>query len=316
MNRLVKLTALVLTTIALSAHAGQQIHKNLPIDGIHTVAVENQQGKVTVSTWEKDSVEVDGIIADEAEEFIFERAGDRILIKVVLPHYDHQGYRRGQDSRFTVKLPSSMRFDFSGISSDISLSGLSKSSKVETVSGDIEVKNLSEYIDVSTVSGNIESYSLSGKIRLATVSGDIEDIDSAGDLELKVVSGNVDTRSKANELSINSVSGDIDFSLKQVDELEVSTVSGQVEGELSLNDNALLEMNSVSGDFDVAFTHDVQASFRMSANAGGNFINKITDDREQRAKYGPSAKLHFTTGNGSALVKATTVSGEIRVSKK
>ncbi|GLX78062.1 hypothetical protein tinsulaeT_14020 [Thalassotalea insulae] len=313
MKKFVKLGVVVLTTMMFGTCAAQQVHKSLPSEGVTSVSVENQQGKVTVTAWEKDSVEVDGEITDKAEKFVFERSGDRIIIKVVLPDYGHKGHRREHDSIFTVKLPSSMRFDFAGIASDISLTGLAKNSEVETVSGNIDAKNLSDYIDISTVSGNIVSQGLAGKIRLATVSGDIKDQQSDGQLDLKAVSGNINTRSTAKELRINNVSGDIDFSLADVDELKVSTVSGEVEGQLALNENGLLKMSSVSGDFNIAFTNEVQANFKMSANAGGQLINRITNDKAQHAKYGPSAKLRFTTGNGSASVKATTVSGRIVV---
>ena len=41
---------------------------------------------------------------------------------------------------------------------------------------------------------------------------------------------------------------------------------------------------------------------------------KEAEEKAKEAKYGPSSKLRFETGNGNASVRASTVSGEIEVS--
>ena len=136
---------------------------------------------------------------------------------------------------------------------------------------------------------------------------------SSGRALFKTVSGNLNANSSANEISANTVSGDIELKLAKVDELIVSTVSGGFFSQLSLNDNGLVKMSSVSGDLTLDFKNEVQASFNLKTNAGGNIVNELTSAKAKRAKYGPSAKLSFETGNASSSVRASTVSGRIEV---
>jgi hypothetical protein len=61
------------------------------------------------------------------------------------------------------------------------------------------------------------------------------------------------------------------------------------------------------------FQKDIAADFRLRANAGGNLVNKLTNDEAEEAKYGPSAKLYFQTGNANSSVSVSTVSGNVLV---
>ncbi len=309
---MVRIVSLVLSVIALQVSA-QQVNQRIDASGATSITIENQQGEVVVTSWQQEVVELEGQISDEAKRFIFERQGNQIVVKVIMPNHNH--WNNTHNSTLTLKVPHNLRLSFNGISSDISISDMEKSSAIKTVSGNINVNNLAELVDLSSVSGDIKSRGLSGKISISSVSGDIDDRASQGRINLSVISGHLVSHSQAEEVSVNSVSGEVSLTLAKVNELSITTVSGDADARLSLNDNGLLKVDSVSGDISIQFDNNVQASFKMRANAGGDLINRLTDDKVQEAKYGPSSKLYFNTGNGSATVKASTVSGDIKVSR-
>jgi len=313
MKALIKVCGLALAVASAQVSAGEKISETLSIDSATSVSIENLRGKVSIIGWEKDIVSVVGELDDKAEGFIFEKDGNDIIVKVEMPHNFNSGWG-DHGSKLTINVPNDIRVDFTGVSSDVKVADLAKRTEIKTVSGDIEAREVEEHIELTSVSGNVNSHNLAGKINISTVSGDVKDKKSTGRLSLKSVSGNIYTDSKATEISLTSVSGEVDFTLAATDELVLSTVSGDIDGSLSLENDGLLKMSSVSGDIEVKFTNDVQASFRLKSNAGGDLKNGITDDRMQRAKYGPSAKLSFETGNASASVKGSTVSGRIKVS--
>jgi hypothetical protein len=315
MRNIIKMCAIALTAISLQSIAGEKVDKSLSVDGATNISVENLRGKVRILGWDKNEVSVTGELDDKAERFVFEKDGSLIKVKVVMPHHMNGSWHE-KGSNLVINVPRKLRLDFSGVSTDVTVEGLTKSTEVKSVSGNISVDSLSQLIDISSVSGDITSENLSGKINLSSVSGDIVDKKSQGRMTLKAVSGRLKTQTEASEVFVNTVSGEIDMILGGVDELIISTVSGDVEGILSLNTNGLIKMSSVSGDIDLGFTNDVQATFSMRSNAGGNLVNKITDDKAKHAKYGPSSKLNFETGNGKAAVKASTVSGRLKVFKK
>ncbi len=315
MKNISKLCAVVLASFAFQAYAGDKVDKSLVVNGATNVTIDNLRGKVSIVGWDKNIVSVKGELDDEAEGFIFERDGAHIKIKVEMPRHMN-GHWNDDGSNLKIKVPESMRIDFSGVSSDVEINNITNSTEAKTVSGNIDVENLSDHVELTSVSGDIEASSLNGRINLSTVSGDISDKKSSGRLRLKAVSGDVRSQSSAEEVSVSTVSGKIDLMLDEVDELTLSTVSGNADGRLSLNDHGRVKMSSVSGDIDLAFENDVQASFRMKSNAGGDLVNRITRDKATHAKYGPSSKLYFETGEANASVKASTVSGQIKVSKR
>jgi hypothetical protein len=292
--------------------AGERIDESMSLGNAKSVTIENLRGEVSVTGNDGDTVSVTGELDDKAKGLTFEKSGSRIIIKVEIPHNNHNGW--GADgSDLIIKLPKHVRVSFKGVSSDIDIDNFTNGAEIQTVSGDVKANDLMKQVELTTVSGNVISKNLSGKLRISSVSGDIEDRDSAGRAHFKTVSGSLTSTSSANEVSAKSVSGDIDLRLANIDELIVSTVSGQFESELSLNDNGLLKMSSISGDLEVKFKNDVQASFSLKTNAGGNIVNHLTSAEAKRAKYGPSSKLSFETGNGSSSVRASTVSGSIVV---
>ena len=303
---------LLLLTSAMPTMAGEQVDESMSLGNAKSVTIENLRGEVKVSGNNGDTVSVVGELDDKAEGLTFEKSGSRIIIKVEIPHNNHNGW--GADgSNLTIELPKHVRVSFKGVSSNIDINNFTHGAEIQTVSGDVKAKDLLQQVELTTVSGDIDSRNLSGKLRLSSVSGDIEDRNSDGRAHFKTVSGSLNSSSGANEISAKSVSGDIDLHLAKIDELIVSTVSGSFTGDLSLNDNGLLKMSSVSGSLEVDFKNDVQASFNLKTNAGGDIVNRLTSAKAKRAKYGPSSKLSFETGNGSSSVRASTVSGHIEV---
>ena len=302
----------LLTSLAMPGLAGEKIDKVLPASGDSNISIESPNGDVTITGWDKAEVSVKGELDDKAEGFIFEQKGSLIQMKVLMP--DNSNRWNEQGSELTIFVPKDARVSFGGVSSDVKLADLHRNIEVKTVSGDLKGENLSNHVELATVSGHINTRQLSGKVNLSTVSGDIKDQASSGRLQLKAVSGDIQSRSKASEVLVKSVSGEIDLKLQEVDELEISTISGDVEGALNLNNSGIVKLSSVSGDMAMKFQGDVQASFRLNASAGGDLINKLTSDKAIEAKYGPGAKLQFVTGSGNGSVRASTVSGNIKLS--
>jgi hypothetical protein len=307
-----KIIIVCFASIVWQVSAAELIDKSIPAEGINSVSIENLRGKVTIIGWDKKEVSVKGELDKKSERFIFEKQGTNVIIKVIMPHQNNYGWNdKGSD--LTIQIPKDSRMNFSGVSTDVLLHNLISSSEVNTVSGNITARNLKQYIELSTVSGDIESEKLSGKIRLSSVSGDIDDKSSQGRLIIKLVSGEIESQSTATEVLVNNVSGSVKLMLNEVDELEISTVSGYVHSQLALNNRGVVKLSSVSGDMNILFQSTIDANFRLNASVGGLLENKLTSDKSQRAKYGPSSKLYFQTGAGAASVKASTVSGTIKV---
>lgn len=307
------LTAATCLVISSQTFAAIEVAESISSDNVSNVSINNHSGFINVIGWNKDKISVTGTLDDDAEKLIFEQKGAQVLIQVDYPRMDNWS---ADGSKITVFMPKNIRMKSSSISSDIHVSDLHGGVEVKSVSGDILAKNLSQSVELSSVSGNINSFKLAGKVSLSAVSGDIKDTDSTGRLEVRAVSGEVVTNSQAKEVFFNNVSGSSELTLADVVELRIRTVSGDLQAKLNLNEKALLKASTVSGDLEFTFQKGVDADFSLKSNVGGDIDNNITQVKTEHDEYGPGAKLNFQTANGSALVRVTTVSGNIEVSSK
>jgi len=303
------------TCIILSGQvfATIEVAESLPSDNVTNVSINNHSGFINVIGWNKDKISVTATLDDDAEKLTFEQKGAQILIQVEYPRMDNWS---AEGSKITVFMPKNIRMKSSSISSDIHVSNLHGGVEIKSVSGDVLVKNITQNIEVNSISGNIDSNSLAGKISLNVVSGDITDTDSTGRLEIRSVSGEVAINSQAKEVFFNNVSGSSKLNLAEVVELRIRTVSGDLTAKLTLSDKALLKSSTVSGDLAFTFQKEVDADFNLKSSVGGDIKNNISSAKTEDDEYGPGARLNFQTVNGSALVRVSTVSGNIEVSKK
>ena len=290
--------------------AGEEVDETLDSAGVNRVTIENLSGEVRVIGWDKSTVAVKGELDDNAEKLTFEKVGKTINIKVELPKRSKWS---SSGSELVIHMPSDIRMNFDGVSSDVNLKNLFKNVAVKTVSGNIKASNLKDRVELSSVSGNITARDLFGKINLATVSGNIKDENSSGRIKLQVVSGEITSNSRATEVFVNNISGDSNLKLANVDEFKASTVSGDTTVSLFLKGNGEVKASTVSGEIKFDFQDDIAADFRLNASAGGDLINKVTNKKADHAKYGPSSKLYFQTGDANGSVRLSTVSGDVKV---
>lgn len=303
----------LLSLMSFITVAGEKVDQTIPAGSAKGIYIENLYGSVFIEGWEKDNISVQGELDDNAKDFIFEKKGSEIIIKVAMPNHINNHNWRDSGSNLTIKVPKSMRMNFQGVSSDVTVKNLTKSTELKTVNGNINATYLSGHVELASVNGDIESENLTGKIKLSTVSGNINDQKSSGRLNIKAVSGSVFSNSLANEVKAKCVSGSIHLTLASIDQLALSTVSGEVKADLSLNTRGIVKMSSVSGDIDLNFAGNVNANFDLSASAGGDLVNKLTNDTPKRGKYNARTKLNFTTADGSGSVRGSTVSGTIKI---
>lgn len=306
---------ILLAASSFMAFAGEKIDKSMTVKDVTSVEVENLRGQVKIVGKSTDTIKVKGELDDDAEGFTFEQNGSVVLIKVEMPRHLSNNWSRNE-TKLEVSLPEHLNVSFSGVSTDLALSGIKADVNANSVSGNIKIDDVGKRLEVSSVSGDIMAKNLGKSTHLSSVSGNVLTSGSSGQLFVKTVSGDIDATTTATQVEAKNVSGEIELSLGDVDELVMSTVSGDVDVDLALNDDGKIKLSSVSGDFELNFTNDVQAIFRLRANAGGDLINRLTNDRAVEDKYGPSSRLSFETGNGSSRVNGSTVSGNVELNRK
>ena len=142
-----------------------------------------------------------------------------------------------------------------------------------------------------SVSGSVEVTDVTGELRVNSVSGDVTVKGARGEVKANTVSGSVHIRDVVGSASGRSVSGAV--------EVEVTKLAG----------NGNMEFTSVSGGITARMPANLDADVEMSAMSGtlkSDFPIQI-----EKAEWGPRRSARGRVGNGSRLLKMSSVSGNV-----
>ncbi|MDX1499660.1 MAG: DUF4097 family beta strand repeat-containing protein [Woeseiaceae bacterium] len=286
------LTILAGTLLATTAAADVDVDKRLDAAPDGFVEISNVAGLVEVRGWSERVVEVKGTLGDDVEELIFERDGDRVLIKVKVP----RRHGRDIDADLFIRLPERSSVEISGVSADIEIEGVLGELSLQTVSGDVEARDVSADFEAASVSGDV------------TVTATGKDADT----EAGTVSGDVSVSNAAGTIEVGSVSGDVTVAGGSFDSAELETVNGDVEFVAELRKGGDLSIESVNGGVDVEFRGPVSARFDVET-FNGAIRNCFGPKPERTSRYSPGLGLSFTEGDGDGRVAIETLNGSIRI---
>ena len=291
-----KLLFVVIGTSLATAAVAEDINKTLDADKNARVNVSNLAGSVEVSGWDRGQVEVSGELGDDVENFIFERDGKQVTIKVKAP--DRSWGKKDVSSDLVIRVPTGSSLNVATVSADIEVEGVTGEQDLQGVSGDIVTEGFAADISAATVSGDVE-VSGSGKDAewdLSSVSGDVTGDDLAGAVDAEVVSGDVEINGGTFErVRLETVNGDIVLiaGLRTDGKIDIDTVNGGVEVELQ---------GSVSARFDIE-------------TFNGRIRNCFGPKAERTDKYAPGWELSFTEGGGNGRVSISTLNGGVELCK-
>jgi DUF4097 and DUF4098 domain-containing protein YvlB len=217
-------TVCALLILALGAHASdhrgaltEEFHQTYALTADGRVALDNINGDVHISSWDRNEVKVDAVKyadtkerLDEAKIEIDARASS-LSIRTTYPEHDHNwtwGSRNNPASvEYTLTVPRAAHLD-----------------EIKLINGRLDVNGVSGEVNASCINGRLEAHNLAGRARLSTINGRLEatfDQLAGHSVELDSVNGSVD-------LTIPSDSKA---------EIEASTVSGGINNDFGLHVN-------------------------------------------------------------------------------
>ncbi|WP_196140569.1 DUF4097 family beta strand repeat-containing protein [Aliikangiella sp. G2MR2-5] len=284
------LTPLLALSLSFSVFAGEKVDKSLDVEANGQVEINNTRGEITVKGWDKNQVRVKGTLDDLTEKFIFETSGDKTTIKVKLPR--NTGHRSHDGSKLEVWLPQSSSMSFTGVATDLKVEKVEGGVEINSVSGDLKISQIKKRTYVNNVSGDIDANEIEGKFEISTVSGDLK------------------AKISASQISVSGVSADLDINAASFERVKASTVSGSIKLKGQMLANGEIKMSSVSGDAYYYFTDNFDAKVSLETAPGGRVVNEF-NDVEPQTSFIDSQSLAFTSGEGSGVIRMSTVSGDI-----
>ncbi len=176
-----------------------------------------------------------------------------------------------------------------------------------TSSGEISVTGLNAAVSVATASGDAKVERTEGKVSAHSASGDISLRDITGSVESNTASGDISLNGGDGWTALRSVSGDItirDYTLKNA---RVTTVSGTVNADVTVNNAADYSFDSVSGD--------MRLKTAIPASGATLSFRSMSGDADIEGDWTKGDSKRSWTLRGAAggpKIAVKTVSGDLR----
>jgi DUF4097 and DUF4098 domain-containing protein YvlB len=217
-------TLAALLTLGLQAHASdhrgslsEEFHQTYAITPDGRVELDNINGDVHISSWDRNEVKVDAIKYADTKERLEEAkieidsGKDYLSIQTKYPHHD-QGWHWGSHDNpasveYTLTVPRTVRLD-----------------EIKLINGQLDVNGVSGEVRASCINGRLQAEGLAGRAKLSTINGHLEA--KFGQLAGKSV-------------ELNSVNGSVDLTIPSDSnaEVEASTISGGIHNDFGLHVN-------------------------------------------------------------------------------
>lgn len=280
--RILSLSLLLGATAAPALRGQAVIDTTIAVEPGARLDVENFQGGVTVTTWERNAVRV---VADGPREAIRVRGGGR-SVSVRTEH--DRGHR---DVEYRITVPAGIDLSVHGVGTDVTIRGSRGGVQAHTVNGDISVEGGRGVIQLNSVQGGVSLSGAEGKAEVASVNDAVDVRDFRGDLKATTVNGEVSLRG-VDSASIESttVNGSIVYegSIRPDGWYRFNTHNGEVVVEIPPGAGATIQVRTFNGEF--------QSDFPVTASQSG------------RGKH-----FNFTLGDGGAQIEMSAFNGKIRL---
>lgn len=279
----------------------------LPLGPTGFLELKNISGDITITAGSGRDVQVEivrtarGRSADEARRSLdmvtvaVDQQGERASIAVEYPRERRMNLR--VDVAYIVTAPAGTRITANSVSGNVQVRDIKGELTASVVSGSIAISRAERLSAVRTVSGDITLANLANRagVTAGTVSGRIVVDDSS-----------------ATRLDVDAVSGAVAVRNASVERASVRTLSGGVEFTGALAKGGRYEFQSHSGDVRLVTSG---AGFMLQASS---FSGSIRPDPGVTLKDVSAAprSLRGTVGDGSAVIVATTFSGNVAIGRK
>jgi len=262
----------------------EEFHQSYPLAANGRVSLNNIDGAVHITAWDRNEVKVDAIKSANEKERLDETkveintGSDYIEIQTKYRDSDltfnhdrwghswgHNGWNNPASVEYTLTVPRNARLD-----------------EIELVNGPLDIQGITGEVHASCVNGHLLAHGLQGRVELSSVNGRLEaEFDRVGDTSIE----------------LSSVNGALEVTLPSdvKARLEASTVSGGIEDDFGVHvrhhqfvghsldaelggGGARIELSDVNGRIEIHHANDGRA---LSPAKDLSHSDKDDDDDDQ-----------------------------------
>jgi DUF4097 and DUF4098 domain-containing protein YvlB len=300
--KLLNLLLLLLITASIigAMTAISAIAQESRIVGNHKIVIRNDFGDISITGWERNTVEAAATNVTRAEAVPVSITEDSADAKKIIVALNPQSGRNANGKIILqVKVPRNAELEpFSVGINSISLNNIKGTFNVETKSGDITAENIEGELTVKTGNGNVKINGVSRLVDITTGNGNIDvqnvkhDVRVAainGKIKIQCVEGAVEIRDTSSQTMLLNIGGDIDATtsngkvnfigaVRSDNRYRLKTLSGVVSMLIPADVGFTATMSSYSGQIEKDFNFDYVFTFR-SGKTNQRFVGKYGDGK-------------------------------------
>ena len=195
----------------------EELHQTYPIAADGRISLNNINGSVHLSVWDRSEVKLDAIKTASSQERLDEMtvkidsSQTDLVIKTVYAQKDNTWNREEGRNNY----PASVEYTLT-VPRTININ------KVELINGALDIEGIGGEVKASSINGRVVAKGLTGRVKLSTINGRLE--------------ATFDRVDPSNSISLNSVNGSVGLILPSDAEgdLKASTVHGGITNEIGL----------------------------------------------------------------------------------
>lgn len=267
------------------------------------LTIDNHNGSIEISTWEKDEIEINGTKHASSKDLLedlkvdIDASPDKVAIHVSQPEFRHGN----SGVRFNLRVPKKLELDrIRSSNGHIRVIGTEGPANLETTNGKIGAEKLNGKLMAQSTNGGIAIEGHTGSVRAHTTNGSIHG-DTKGELDAETTNGSIDM--KVDNAAVSSApvrletsNGKIHVVLTAAADLRARTNNSSITVELPSSANANLRART--------------SNSRVHSDFGPDPKWDDDDDRDNRRR-----SMDMKIGTGGPVIDLTTSNGDIRILK-
>lgn len=284
--RMFAMTAAACVTLAGAARGQQAVEMDRTVDvqpGMR-LQLDNQFGDVTIRTWDRSAVRVQGRhpIGTTVE---IQPGGSLLRIEADRPGHP------GNPIAYILTVPAEMAIEVEVVQGDVDVAGTRAGMDIQSVHGNITVVGGADVLALESVQGKVTVTGARGRVNAASVNQGVELTDIRGDVQAEAVNGRI--------------------LLRGIDAGRVTaeTVNGSVSYEGSIRNDGWYRFSTHNGSIDLTIPANVGATFTASTFNGT--LQTAFPVTLHEAKEGK--EFTFTLGSGGARIEMESFNGTMSI---
>ncbi len=273
----------------------EDFHFSYPLTAGGSLRVENFNGSVEISGWDKNTVDIDVTKYANTEYRLKEMkievtpSASSVNIRTIHP-IDHHG---NAGARYVIHVP--RHTELEGIVSS---------------NGAIRVESVEGASHLRTSNGSVHATGLMGSLEAQTSNGSIDVSDITGDTTLRTSNGAIRGEVRKGRFGASTSNGSITIRLKEPDSSPVRLQSSN--GHIELTMDAVREVHANTSNSSITVRLPASAGAQVYAHTSNSSIS-CDFDVTMHWELKPKHHLEGTIGKGGPLLDLGTSNGSIKV---